>query len=419
MIGYFPVAYPDEVFYSLCARFSDRTQFSNKKTIMERLFGSKNVIPTVDLPSCLEHFANTVGFPELYNPESVIQNHTLLPVYAPFIPNYRLEQIKADMLKDRGMGLYMKVGLMANGLKTSSLLRFCPICSANDLSLYGEFYWHRMHQITGVLTCPIHNILLENSSVKRTGNRTRFWFVSANNSIYCDLPTPQPVHVSLKLLTEISCDLHWILTNAPRLGIVEKIHEGYIFLLKKIGLANQNGRLRTDSLVKRFTDIFGLDLLEQLGADLKSVKENWLLRILHKPGRFYHPLQHVLLMRSLGYRAEDFFQFLAALSSETLTGSSIGTVHQINKITKLYQVDMEEKLRSYWQDPQLSLRKIANLLDVDPLTIKRHATRLGLSFPRPSNRCTPPIAERQLKKDLIKNLFKPLARYIARLGNVP
>ncbi len=43
----------------------------------------------------------------------------------------------------------------------------------------------------------------------------------------------------------------------------------------------------------------------------------------------------------------------------------------------------ETKLSRLWEDESVSLRQMALQLKVDPLTIKRHASQLGLPFPRP------------------------------------
>ena len=51
-----------------------------------------------------------------------------------------------------------------------------------------------------------------------------------------------------------------------------------------------------------------------------------------------------------------------------------------------------------WNDPNISLRKIGQQLNVDPLTVKRHASRLELVFPRPKNRCAPLAPNQQLKR---------------------
>lgn len=53
MIGCFPDPYPDELLYSVCARFHERVQYPNKKSTIRELFGSITATAVVDLPSNL------------------------------------------------------------------------------------------------------------------------------------------------------------------------------------------------------------------------------------------------------------------------------------------------------------------------------------------------------------------------------
>jgi hypothetical protein len=312
------------------------------------------------------------------------------------------------MLMNRGMGLYMRAGLMADGLEAPSHWRYCPICSAEDRGIYGELYWHRIHQATGVLTCPVHNVFLEDSRAKRIGNRTRHQLLSANSSIDVNLPAPRAIPESHKILGEISRDLSWLLTNAPHVVTLEEIRKGYRLLLRQKELTHENGRLRADALLSCFTSVYGPDLLQMLGVPLTSAKENWLLRMFHKANRSYPPLRHVLLMHFLGCRAEQFFEILADPSPRLLTKPSANTTVTPRKLMVTHQADWEERLQCYWKDPSLSLRQMARLLEVDPLTVKRHATRLGLSFPRSGNKSAPLVPEKKLKAEVNQNAVQAL-----------
>ena len=54
---------------------------------------------------------------------------------------------------------------MAEPNQSKQLLKFCPACFENDISRYGEAYWHRTHQIPGILVCLEHKTLLHESLV--------------------------------------------------------------------------------------------------------------------------------------------------------------------------------------------------------------------------------------------------------------
>lgn len=104
MIGYFPEPYPDELFYSLCARFGDRMQYPSQFAVVRTLFSTTTVITTVvDLPQYLARFVDALppGHP-CKSTDRIIDDHTLLPFYAPFLPAERLKRIRDSMLRDKG-----------------------------------------------------------------------------------------------------------------------------------------------------------------------------------------------------------------------------------------------------------------------------------------------------------------------------
>lgn len=49
MLGFFPTRYPDELLYSLCARYSERVQYPDDRAVNAELFGTKDTYASVDL----------------------------------------------------------------------------------------------------------------------------------------------------------------------------------------------------------------------------------------------------------------------------------------------------------------------------------------------------------------------------------
>ena len=119
-----------------------------------------------------------------YTVEELINNHTLFPYYAAFIPPDRAEEIIDLMRIGNGDISYMKIGLISNSISLNEHFRFCPECFKEDIETYGEPYWHRIHQITGVFICSKHKIPIYNSKdLIRGGNRQRFIKPSIENCI--------------------------------------------------------------------------------------------------------------------------------------------------------------------------------------------------------------------------------------------
>ena len=118
MLSYFTDPYPDELLYSAFARYhfySGNVDF--KDTLME-LFGKNTVIPTFAIGNYLQFLCNELG--ETYTPESLIQQHTIFPFYAPFLPKGRQAEIRKAITWKNGQGVYTKLGIVAGSTSLSS-----------------------------------------------------------------------------------------------------------------------------------------------------------------------------------------------------------------------------------------------------------------------------------------------------------
>jgi len=164
-------------------------QYANKHAIFQELFESKNVRTAVALPSHLERFI--ARLPPGYNHtvDHFIYNHTLFPYYEPFLPEERANRLRQDMYGSDGSTLYSRSGLTASTIPSIEQLRFCPLCVEEDRKQYGECYWHRIHQISGVEICPIHQIFIQDSKVYVHTLRTNNEFISAENVAEATIPS--------------------------------------------------------------------------------------------------------------------------------------------------------------------------------------------------------------------------------------
>src|SRR3712207_8006301 len=97
MINHFPTPLPDELFYSLCARYGERVRYSDIEAVNKDLFGARGKSAVVDLPSHLGHFVRSLPPNHDLTLSRLIYKHTLLPFYAPFLPVERLGRVCEDM----------------------------------------------------------------------------------------------------------------------------------------------------------------------------------------------------------------------------------------------------------------------------------------------------------------------------------
>ena len=166
MIACYPDFYEDELVYSLLARYFERTGYINYVSAAKDLFEKVNVRPDVEFVNkytedAIDLLTRRVSF------EKVIQKHTMFRYYCSFIDNTRRETAFKTLLNmDTAYHNYVPIPKHKGSMR---YLRYCPKCVKEDRTKYGETYWHRSHQMTGVNICPIHFCMLKDSKVLISG----------------------------------------------------------------------------------------------------------------------------------------------------------------------------------------------------------------------------------------------------------
>lgn len=432
MLGFFPTPHPDELLYSICARFSDRVAYPNAKSILQELFGASTASAIIDLPNRLGHLAMVLPAGALTTVH-LIGHHTLLSFFSAFLPPARVSLIRKDMQFSSGPAAHMRSGVMGSGIPGLAHLRFCPTCKQDDEKRLGEPYWHKLHQLHGVEVCPSHQVFLENSKVALRAGRNHLRFTSTEqatrNVQERGMDIADRDHLTL---LKIAHDAAWLLEHPSSGSPLTSLYNRHLTLLIKRGLATYKGSVHVRKLLEEFSSYYSSDLLMLLhckfsGSDIE--KTNWLLRLVRPPKHAQHPLYHLLLIQFLGCTVEEFFQLSEELSpfgegpwpclntaanhyrQSVIMECQIGDRLRYGKPTGRFRCECgfsyartgpdsspedrfrvgrtiafgqvwEAKLKQLWQDSTLSLSEMGRKLGVDSLTILRHAARLELSFSR-------------------------------------
>ena len=462
MIGFFPTVYPDELLYSLCARYSDRAQYPNKGAARLELFGSKGAV-VIDLPIRINYIISVLPIGHPLNEDGLIENHTLLPFYRPFLSLELEKQIRNEM-KNQGKGLpYTGSWLYSKELRLPLWLRFCPLCVIDDRSFFGECYWHRIHQLKGVACCPTHLVYLENSNIRARNRDYLTELVSAEQAVFTTNPRP----INLKgycdqTLFKIACDSVWLLNQPSLAPGLESIYNCFLMIMAEHGFANYREQVPVNCLLKLILDKHSPALLGmiQCGFNAQSAS-NWPSRLLRDliNNRPQHPLRYLLLMYLFDYTAKTFFErcsrnefakpsvkfrpfgkgpwpCLNAAANHyqqptiqelqlgdrlrygkptgkfickcgfayvrTGPDSSPEDKFRIGRIISFGQI-WEAKLKDLWKDSSLSLSEVGRRLGVDPITIRRHAIRLNLPLSRSDRKTKPLNFKTQLKGKIISS----------------
>ncbi|MBD1808116.1 TniQ family protein [Microcoleus sp. FACHB-SPT15] len=429
MIGFFPDPYPDELLYSICARFQNLVQYSNSELLVQELFGIRHARAVVGLPSHLGHLVATIPSGHRYTVDRLIDEATLLPFYSPFLPPDRVRSVREQM-GGSGSNIHCHIGISST-IRSPAYLQFCPLCAVKDKEQLGERYWHRLHQVPGVEVCPTHAVFLEKSSVCPRTQINPYNFISAEQAIQVTswrlLDLSDPCH---EKLLKLAYDAAWLLKQHGLVFSLQSIRDRYMYLLPERGLATYSGRVHQGQLLKAFKNSYPLDLLQLLQSELdEEIRANWLCRLVWHSQGSHHPLHHLLLIHFLGHTAETFFKlpsefkpfgegpwsclnpvckhFRKAQIQECkinynsrdgmplgIFSCKCGFVYSSNDFdqsttgdfrvstVKSYGPLWESVLKELWENSSLSLQEIGHRLGVGRTKVKNYAIALQLSFPR-------------------------------------
>lgn len=427
MMTFFPTPYKDEVLYSTLARYHLRSGNTSYKATMKDLYGDYDVTAVMDLPANINRLIENMPIGNKYTSQDIIYNHTLYPLYASFLPLERAEKVFNSMVKSNGGDIYSRAGLMASSITMNRYFMFCPECMKDDLENYGEYYWHRIHQVPCITLCPKHKCFLCESEVGIRGfNKFEYKIPTINKCVNMN----RNINISDKEIEKLIAfgeNIQLLLENKNKFTHkpTEWFKLQYINHLKRKGLANINGNIYMKEFLKCFVDYYGDNFLNLMQSPVDINNDfNWLSDMVRNKNKTSHVIRHLLLIQFLDISLEDLFN-----SKYEFKPFGYGPWLCFNKAAEHYQQPVVEDLKinydaeykipigtftckcgfvytrrgtidsegdSYsfsrikefghvWEDKlkelvvkNLSLRETARRLGVDPATVKKYAVKLGL-----------------------------------------
>ncbi len=313
MIGFFPEIYTDELVFSACSRYHELAGYRSREATGRDLFNLSRAKVAIDLPCNLEAFVESFPVPDWQTIDRLIDEHTLLPFFSPFVPIERLSCLRSDMQGNGGGSVHGRLGILTSGI-AGDYLRFCPLCVEDDRTRLGETYWHRLHQIPGVEVCPTHKVFLEATAVHARSRGNRDAFVTAEKAVCLSPPRPVEENKSdHRAYLRIAHDVAWLLEQGGSAAEAGTDHrDRYLGLLYERGESSYFGQVRATALIKALKAYFSEEFLGPLGCGLERSR-NWVHRLIHSNSkqRAQHPIQHLLMMQYLGVTAQEFFRLPA------------------------------------------------------------------------------------------------------------
>lgn len=294
-MNFFTDPYEDELIYSAIARDSWYSGIGKTNTL-RKLFG-RPIHIDFEYSYYMNILAEKLG--GKYTTHYLIEHHTTLGFYLLGFDRKRRDSILQKIESGEKINFRYILHLDSMYNQENSSLNYCPICVQEDYKKYKECFFHREHQIPGVVVCPKHGVELYEYKhyTKRDClyNLIRLEYNECNTNQ--DTIKKVPAANYEKLLLYAKCAQR--IVKGELRGIDrEKLREKYMLLLKKKGFSTARGFIRHDRLMGEFIEFYGTDLLNLLGCTINEKQNNncWVFKITWNGQGVLNPVKHILFM---------------------------------------------------------------------------------------------------------------------------
>ncbi len=392
MLGVFTDPYPGELLYSVIARLQERLRTPNVRELMRRLFGHRAPYPSIPFPCGVGRLVDALPTGHTYSADYILKAHTLFPFYAFFLPVEMADQLRKAMIESNRQSLWRIVAKLHGLVSLPDSLRYCVKCMEDDRQLYGEPYWHRLHQIPGVMICDRHSEYLGQISLPIRHGRFTEELVTAGSQSGFGVPAPidwrDPTY---RLLLEIAQDARWIIEQSSAPPGLSAFRERYVQVLIERGLARPTGSVKRKEVLARFKDFcppHALKVLRQFGGTNDHMQ--WVTALTGTRIRVLHPHLHLLFCHFLGHTIQSLVSLAvdehsipktkrrSAVSSLSTGKKPFGHRRNRSNIVRDEWVSRDRELSSQIQSTINTIRSYGSLpVRVTPREVWRHIEKPG------------------------------------------
>ena len=298
MLSFFPTPYPDELWYSVIARYHTHSGALSWQATMAALFGdARDTDVGSFFPNNSIHKILAQLPPGFLPAQEIALQHTLLPFLLRFQPADRKAAIlEAFLIGEDMRPRYLRA---TRDIKPRSM-RYCPVCVREDTQTYGEPYWHREHQIGLMPLCPRHRCRLRDKPIPNTRP------LGAQYLPLDGQDWAQPDYGALGYETALTGTLYAYLTMPYDLS-PNREADNLARSMENAGLLNEDSirkqAFNTEKLYAALVDKYGHELVEHYFGD--HITKAHALRLRHY--LIYSAEEYALLTTMLGQGPELLF----------------------------------------------------------------------------------------------------------------
>ena len=296
MLRYFPEIYPDELMFSVLARYKHHAGLLSWRSFWMSLFPKQVNRMSVELPNKLDLLSSRFSPARRLSSDGLVETTTLYPYFCAYLDERRREDVRQAMRDPRGMP-QARLNLGRQEIARPKHFRFCRECRDGSIASEGEFWWVRSHQLPGTLFCARHGTPLLASNVVASGNfRSGLQPALEENcpsdgAELCAGASPR----ARRHLRALAVSSAALLQARPEPWAKPACASLYRRRLHQAGLFRTHDRVNKPALNDAFTSMLG-ETLAFVGVAAPATDRSWLLRLTYGHDIKGSPPLHHLLM---------------------------------------------------------------------------------------------------------------------------
>ncbi len=311
---------PDELLSSVWLRTARRSGLPIG-TVARALTSGRKWSPSFFNAGHVEDLAPWMGMA----PVDLLWRHTVFPYATAFFEPAVFESALAAALSTGHAAVGM--GAVTQSVSDHVLFRrFCPVCAREDRKRWGESYWHRAHNLPGVLLCLGHGCSLRETDLRTSGTRSWTYALphelrqaSTPLKVRADRERVRAFNAEMARLSVAVLERHLVGTyGANSVPPMPREPDWYREALVTQGLLSPNRLVNVQQLAAWAAGIVG-GKATRLGFNEKDADLKWLgLMVRPKVGIPFVPLKHLVFKAVLALQVKA--ELMAATHRRQATG---------------------------------------------------------------------------------------------------
>ncbi len=338
MIVYFPKPLPDEILYSMIARYGAHTLTTSYQPLMRVLYGKKSLETNIDLPGHMSLFSKNTQRVLSLTDDELINKHTLWPYYAHFIKKERYKETIESMKMNDARHMDLKCGLRSSNINRVKTPQYCPTCCLEDLEEFGEMYWHRKHQIPSILVCPKHDCYLQTAKLDGLLFTKKFQFINASLETCTQTVARKNANPVVRSLSFRMSELLDIPNGSQQSSFMENLQN-----IRE--LYKEDGRIQFTEMANEFYDFLGKETAGLYQNSQKWTERKLLTFDVAKSEITINPLRNMLIEKFMTEKSKTARKIEPTFNIESIPCVNIIAHPQRNVQVPLTEVRLSKRKR--------------------------------------------------------------------------